>query len=617
MMNPPKPLFQASWRNCNLSKATQLCTLALSSRIKHQRGPYRSLFSGFASFCVCFFFFFPLFAERSFSFQRVIMADDEEPAPRKVRYTLEPVTDLLELNTVVDTVERFIQPEHGKVLKVVVIEKVVNNVLEERYLVRQSEMIGYSPSTTKLKFHGTSSRALHKILNHGFRIPENPGMYGRGVYFATDSSKSAQYSTDQTKILLCEVALGKSMIVSTADHSLDFESVSALGFDSVYAPRNTKATSGVLFDEFVVYNKDQAIPRYCVTYTEEKLHPEDSSLPYSDEPLTQESLPEGPVRWKKSAKSSRWSERYAYILHGQFISLFKNAQQCKAAVSAIHSDRPSQYDPDVQIDVSSIDTMDVKEEQGIKILILSLRDGNRELLAIEAAYEWMRTILSLRLQLKNYAQAVIDLADKDSDDESTSSKAASSNTPMDPAMAEYEARKAARKAKVGMRVDVRQMQARAVKEQVAVYDEISGNYLGQLNNDEAIFMLPNDKVKLALHKGMLALKTDKSWKILHCVVEGSSFVGYRAIPSENGKKLTFEENKRIPLDFAKIIRSSFTFGKKVVPAFMVVVDNKPSLFCGKAIPEWIDIIQRFSGEGTKAAAAMPLISEKELKRWAK
>lgn len=547
------------------------------------------------------------------------MAEDEPVAPRKVRYTLEPVEDLLEFNSVVDTVERFIQAAHGKVLKVVLIEKVVNNVLEERYLVRQSEMLGYSPSTTKLKFHGTSSRALHKILNHGFRIPENPGMYGRGVYFATDSSKSAQYSVDQTKLLLCEVALGKAMVVASANHSLDFETVCAAGFDSVYAPRNTKSTAGVLFDEFVVYHRDQAIPRYCVTYTEEKLSPsadpEDHIIPYSDEPLTQERLPEGPVRWKKSAKS--WSERYAYILHGQYLSLFKNASQCKQSVAAIHSDKRAPYDPEVQIDVSSIDAVDVKEEGSIKILILSLRDGNKEFIVVDGAYEWMKTILSLKLQLKKFSQAVIELADKDSDDEGEEVLASSSSAVVDPAMSAFEARKAARKAKVGLRVDVRHMQAREKKEKVAVYDEVSGNYLGQIANPDAILSLPPEKSKMTIHKGMLALKTDKSWKVLHCVIEGTNFIGYRALPTDPGKKVAFETYKTIPLDFAKIIRSSFTFGKKVVPAFMIVVDSKPALFCGLGIPDWIEILQKFSGEGAKAAANQPLISEKELKRWNK
>lgn len=551
------------------------------------------------------------------------MSDDEGESKRKVRYTLEQVEDLLEFNTVVDTVERFIQPQHGKVLKVVSIEKVTNPVLEERYLVRQSDMVGFSTATTKLKFHGTSSRALHKILNNGFRIPENPGMYGRGVYFATDSSKSAQYSVDQTKFLLCEVALGKALVVASADHALNLERIAALGFDSVYAPRNTKTTAGVLFDEFVVYHRDQAIPRYCVTYTEERMPGfDEAAVPYSDEPLVQESLPEGAIRWKKSIKSSKWSERYAYILHGRFISLFKSASQCKSAVAAIHSDRKPPHEPEVQIDILALESIDVKEEAEIKILVLKLHDGSAEYLAIPDAYEWMRVILKLKLQLKTFEQAVIDTADRDSDDEQENANLASSSAASSPSMSEFEARKAARKAKVGLRVDVRQQTARAAKDKIAIYDQVSGNFMGQLSNDDAPSYLPREKTKMALHIGMLALKTDKSWKVLLCVVEGSNLICYRKTSGltddeerKGSKKPTFEEHKRIPLDFAKVVRSSFTFGKKVVPAFMILVDKKPYLFTGRNIPEWIDLMKRFAGEGAREAENQPLVSEKELKRW--
>jgi hypothetical protein len=48
------------------------------------------------------------------------------------------------------------------------------------------------------KFYGTSNNALKNIIKKGFRILPDPnpplskrGMYGQGIYFATDSSKSA------------------------------------------------------------------------------------------------------------------------------------------------------------------------------------------------------------------------------------------------------------------------------------------------------------------------------------------------------------------------------------------------------------------------------------------
>ena len=39
------------------------------------------------------------------------------------------------------------------------------------------------------------------------------------------------------------------------------------GFDSIFAPRNTKGTGGVLFDEFVVFDPDRVLPEYIVHYS--------------------------------------------------------------------------------------------------------------------------------------------------------------------------------------------------------------------------------------------------------------------------------------------------------------------------------------------------------------
>ena len=44
------------------------------------------------------------------------------------------------------------------------------------------------------KFHGTSNDGVKGISRSGFRLPNpsNDNMYGAGIYFATDSSKSAR-----------------------------------------------------------------------------------------------------------------------------------------------------------------------------------------------------------------------------------------------------------------------------------------------------------------------------------------------------------------------------------------------------------------------------------------
>jgi hypothetical protein len=68
------------------------------------------------------------------------------------------------------------------------------------------------------KFHGSDPIGSENIPKTGFLAPQPPkpgkppGMYGQGIYFATDSSKSAQeiYTGGSNKLLLCVVLLGKS-----------------------------------------------------------------------------------------------------------------------------------------------------------------------------------------------------------------------------------------------------------------------------------------------------------------------------------------------------------------------------------------------------------------------
>jgi hypothetical protein len=111
-------------------------------------------------------------------------------------------------------------------------------------------------------------------------------MFGKGVYFATDSSKSAQemYTKGSNCLLLCDVLLGKPCTVEGLDskHPLskyvkqsrkgrpyldvDEAAMQKSGFDSVFAPRGTRDKSGVQFDEMIVYNPSQALPRYIIHF---------------------------------------------------------------------------------------------------------------------------------------------------------------------------------------------------------------------------------------------------------------------------------------------------------------------------------------------------------------
>ena len=164
-----------------------------------------------------------------------------------------------------DLVLKYVQPGHNWYPVVTRIEKVTNLALESKWLESKSKR---SDFRTALKFHGTSADAVDSIVKGGFRLGA-PGMYGVGVYFATDSSKSAQrmYTKGSNQLLLCDVLLGKSMTVDKAIPDMTLQKLKTKGYDSLFARRDTKSTGGVLYDEFVVYDPHQALPRYIIHYS--------------------------------------------------------------------------------------------------------------------------------------------------------------------------------------------------------------------------------------------------------------------------------------------------------------------------------------------------------------
>ena len=93
-------------------------------------------------------------------------------------------------------------------------------------------------------------------------------MYGQGIYFATDSSKSAReiYTKGSNKLLLCNVLIGKSLKLNKSDNQMCYKKLRKLGYDSVFAPRDTVGTGGVQNDEFVIFDPRQAVVRYIIHF---------------------------------------------------------------------------------------------------------------------------------------------------------------------------------------------------------------------------------------------------------------------------------------------------------------------------------------------------------------
>ena len=137
----------------------------------------------------------------------------------------------------------------------------------------------FSPVAEKLGnvqeyWHGTQISNVLSILKQGLVIPKSNAphvcgrMYGNGVYFSDQSTKSLNYASrqlhggkgknDNCFMFLADVAMGKSYTPSRASSDLPKP-----GYDSTYA---IGGKSGVQNNEMIVYNIDQVDLTYLVEF---------------------------------------------------------------------------------------------------------------------------------------------------------------------------------------------------------------------------------------------------------------------------------------------------------------------------------------------------------------
>jgi hypothetical protein len=132
-------------------------------------------------------------------------------------------------------------------------------------------------------FHGTSSTRARYICQHGFdeRVAALSGLYGAGSYFAINSCKSHQYSSQNKDssnfvMLVCRVVMGSPHCTSTSHQNErkppDNAATPGRPFDSIFAKQ------GISFPmpgrhhkqhhtEYVVFDRGQVYPEYVVRYT--------------------------------------------------------------------------------------------------------------------------------------------------------------------------------------------------------------------------------------------------------------------------------------------------------------------------------------------------------------
>jgi len=174
-----------------------------------------------------------------------------------------------------DKVMKYIVPQHNWCPHVTNIYRVYNPSQRKAFCEVALEL--FDPSNKMLKFHGCSREAAESIMRKGFRLPDHwDNMYGKGVYFASDSSKSAReiYTKGSNMLLLCDVLLGKCWTVNKGGGEMkkvERRTLRRKGFDSVFAPRGTRQTGGVENDEYIVYDPRQALVKYIIHYEKTSL----------------------------------------------------------------------------------------------------------------------------------------------------------------------------------------------------------------------------------------------------------------------------------------------------------------------------------------------------------
>jgi poly [ADP-ribose] polymerase len=134
---------------------------------------------------------------------------------------------------------------------------------------------GEKVGNIKLLWHGTRMFNVLSILKRGFVLPSQlstvqttGAMYGPGLYFSANSTKSLNYSygywdgghrDSNCYMFLVDVAMGKEYIPSYSGNG------KKPGYDSCWAK---PGQSGVYNDEQIVYRTSQANIRYLIEFDE-------------------------------------------------------------------------------------------------------------------------------------------------------------------------------------------------------------------------------------------------------------------------------------------------------------------------------------------------------------
>ena len=198
----------------------------------------------------------------------------EPDEPRELRL-FEARLKLVEDGSLIDRVRRFYRSTKQGIHVSNQLDVKQVYELEIRSMKEAFESYGKKVGNVMRLWHGTRVSNLLSILKSGFIIPPSNAphctgrMFGNGVYFSDQSTKSLNYSfgywngrQDQNCfMLLNDVAMGRYFVPKIWSHDYPKKR-----YDSTFAKARW---SGVINNEMVVYDTCQINPKYLVEFSPE------------------------------------------------------------------------------------------------------------------------------------------------------------------------------------------------------------------------------------------------------------------------------------------------------------------------------------------------------------
>ena len=205
--------------------------------------------------------------------QRPAPPADQGVAPDAARlfsYSIRPVDDRQKFQEIEKFFKSQVNSRHVSArLRLKAVYEMLNPDAETQY-----EAVCQKVGNPQRLWHGTRACNLLSIFKSGLIIPRSSGgnftisgrMFGDGLYFSDQSTKSLNYSygywghgdvETNCFMFLCDVAMGRSYVPSGKGNG------HKPGYDSCFAQAGV---SGVLNNEMIVYNIHQARLRYLCEF---------------------------------------------------------------------------------------------------------------------------------------------------------------------------------------------------------------------------------------------------------------------------------------------------------------------------------------------------------------